>query len=257
MCIIEHFNFAELIHSARVSELVIGGSWVRLLVRNIRTFSESPQDLLWLKFVSLQVKVERDDLTKELKRKDDTLEQKRQETSILSEQVEVSRRKSSEFIIGEEILLRDKCEKEASVRRLSTELTKSQQRNIEMDARVTSLEEKSETFKRERDHAKEQWRQSVKERKRLNREIAAIVQARDEAIQKCFSTAEQLEKMKEEYNHLLNRLAKTGLNGNDSGELSIPCSLKECKFCENDAVDAAMVRLQLGYSSSLLKSVNI
>ncbi|XP_015755049.1 PREDICTED: uncharacterized protein LOC107334614 isoform X1 [Acropora digitifera] len=187
-----------------------------------------------------KVKVERDDLTKELKRKDDTLEQKRQETSILSEQVEVSRRKSSEFIIGEEILLRDKCEKEASVRKLSTELTKSQQRNIEMDARVTSLEEKSETFKRERDHAKEQWRQSVKERKRLNREIAAIVQARDEAIQKCFSTAEQLEKMKEEYNHLLNRLAKTGLNGNDSGELSIPCSLKECKFCENDAVDAAM-----------------
>ena len=149
--IIEHFNFAELIHSARVSELLEShgfDSWLEAF----GLFPSLPKtELLWLKFVSLQVKVERDDLTKELKRKEDTLEQKRQETSILSEQVEVSRRKSSEFIIGEEILLRDKCEKEASVRKLSTELTKSQQRNIEMDARVTSLEEKSETFKRERD----------------------------------------------------------------------------------------------------------
>lgn len=139
--------------------------------------------------------------------------------------------------------MRDKFEKEASVRKLSTELTKSQQRNIEMDARVTDLEEKAETYKRERDHAKEQWRQSVKERKRLHREIAAIVQARDEAIQKCFSTAEQLEKMKEEYNHLLNRLAKTGLSANNSSELSIPCSLKECKFCAADTAEGTEVGL--------------
>ena len=52
--------------------------------------------------------------------------------------------------------MRDKFEKEVSVRKISAELTKSQQRNIEMDAKVTSLEEKSETYKRERDHAKEQ-----------------------------------------------------------------------------------------------------
>ena len=138
-------------------------------------------------------------------------------------------------------LMRDKLEKEVSVRKISAELTKSQQRNIEMDAKVTSLEEKSETYKRERDHAKEQWRQSVKERKRLHREIAAIVQARDEAIQKCFSTAEQLEKLKEEYNHLLNRLAKTGLSANNSSELSIPCSLKECRFCAGDTPEGVEV----------------
>lgn len=138
-------------------------------------------------------------------------------------------------------LMRDKFEKVVSVRKISAELTKSQQRNIEMDAKVTSLEEKSETYKRERDHAKEQWRQSVKERKRLHREIAAIVQARDEAIQKCFSTAEQLEKLKEEYNHLLNRLAKTGLSANNSSELSIPCSLKECRFCAGDTPEGVEV----------------
>ena len=150
----------------------------------------------------------------------------------------------SDSITEQDVLLRDNFEKEESVRKLSTELTKSQQRNIEMDAQVTALEEKSETFKRERDHAKEQWRQSVKERKRLHREIAAIVQARDEAIQKCFSTAEQLEKLKEEYNHLLNRLAKTGLSANNSSELSIPCSLKECKFCESDAAEGTEVGLE-------------
>ena len=147
--------------------------------------------------------------------------------------------------IADQDVIRDRFGKTESVRKLSTELTKSQQRNIEMDARVTSLEEKAETYKRERDHAKEQWRQSVKERKRLHREIASIVQARDEAIQKCFSTAEQLEKLKEEYNHLLNRLAKTGLSANNSSELSIPCSLKECKFCAGDSAGGIEVRIIL------------
>lgn len=194
---------------------------------------------------NLQVKSERDELTKKLKRKEDALARIKEETSILSEQVEVSRQeRRSDSITDQDVLLRDNFEKEESVRKLSTELTKSQQRNIEMDAQVTALEEKSETFKKERDHAKEQWRQSVKERKRLHREIAAIVQARDEAIQKCFSTAEQLEKLKEEYNHLLNRLAKTGLSANNSSELSIPCSLKECKFCESDAAEGTEVGLE-------------
>lgn len=187
-----------------------------------------------------KVKAERDDLSRKLKQKDEALEQIREESSMLSEQVEVSREESSEVIIEDDALLRDKFEKQASVRKLSTELTKSQQRNIEMDARVTALEEKSDTYRKERDHAKEQWRQSVKERKKLHREIAGIVQARDEAIQKCFSTAEQLEKLKEGYNHLLNRLAKTGLSANNSSELSIPCSLKECKFCGGDTVDGSM-----------------
>ena len=194
-------------------------------------------------FANLQVKAERDDLTMKLKRKEDALDRIKQETSILSEQVEVSKQEQNDSIAEQDVLLREKIEKEASVRKLSTELTKSQQRNIEMDAQVTALEEKSETYKRERDHAKEQWRQSVKERKRLHREIAAIVQARDEAIQKCFSTAEQLEKLKEEYNHLLNRLAKTGLSANNSSELSIPCSLKECKFCAGDTAEGIEVGL--------------
>ncbi|CAH3197016.1 unnamed protein product, partial [Porites evermanni] len=180
-----------------------------------------------------QVKSERDDLTRKLKRREEAVEA-RQESSLLSEQVEITRHERSESMFEQSALMRDKFEKEVSVRKISAELTKSQQRNIEMDAKVTSLEEKSETYKKERDHAKEQWRQSVKERKRLHREIAAIVQARDEAIQKCFSTAEQLEKLKEEYNHLLNRLAKTGLSANNSSELSIPCSLKECRFCAGD-----------------------
>ena len=182
------------------------------------------------------MKAERDDLTNKLKRKEEALERVKQETSLLSEQIEVTKQDSNDSIEEEEnITFRDRSENTQSVRKLSTELTKAQQRNFEMDARVTSLEEKSETFKRERDHAKEQWRQSVKERKRLHREIACIVQARDEAIQKCFSTAEQLEKLKEEYNHLLNRLAKTGLSANNTSELSIPCSLKECKFCAGDS----------------------
>ncbi|XP_078384398.1 uncharacterized protein LOC144666866 isoform X1 [Oculina patagonica] len=185
-----------------------------------------------------KVKSERDDLTKKLKRKEDALEKIKQETSsLLSEQIEVTKQEQNDSAIDQDIILRDRFGNTDSVRKLSTELTKSQQRNIEMDARVTSLEEKSETYKRERDHAKEQWRQSVKERKRLHREIASIVQARDEAIQKCFSTAEQLEKLKEEYNHLLNRLAKTGLSANNSSELSIPCSLKECKFCAGDSTE--------------------
>lgn len=181
-----------------------------------------------------KVKSERDELTMKLKRKEESLKKIKQDTSLLNEQVELSRQEHSDSIRELDNALRSESDKNASARKLSAELTKSQQRNIEMDARVTSLEEKSESYKRERDHAKEQWRQSVKERKRLHREIAAIVQARDEAIQKCFSTAEQLEKLKEEYNHLLNRLAKTGLSANNSSELSIPCSLKECKFCEGD-----------------------
>lgn len=187
-----------------------------------------------------QVKSERDDLTRKQKRREEAVEA-RQESSLLSEQVEITRQERSESMFEQSALMRDKFEKEVSVRKISAELTKSQQRNIEMDAKVTSLEEKSETYKRERDHAKEQWRQSVKERKRLHREIAAIVQARDEAIQKCFSTAEQLEKLKEEYNHLLNRLAKTGLSANNSSELSIPCSLKECRFCAGDTPEGVEV----------------
>ena len=187
-----------------------------------------------------QVKSERDDLTRKLKRREEAIEA-RQESSLLSEQVEITRHERSESMFEQSALIRDKFEKEVSVRKISAELTKSQQRNIEMDAKVTSLEEKSETYKKERDHAKEQWRQSVKERKRLHREIAAIVQARDEAIQKCFSTAEQLEKLKEEYNHLLNRLAKTGLSANNSSELSIPCSLKECRFCAGDTPEGVEV----------------
>ena len=162
---------------------------------------------------------------------------------MLSEQVEVTKQVQDDSMAEQDVILRDRFGNSDSVRKLSTELTKSQQRNIEMDARVTSLEEKSETYKRERDHAKEQWRQSVKERKKLHREIAGIVQARDEAIQKCFSTAEQLEKLKEEYNHLLNRLAKTGLSANNSSELSIPCSLKECKFCAGDSAEGLEVSL--------------
>ena len=169
------------------------------------------------------------------------MERIQHETSLLSEQVEVTKQDQDESIVEQDAILRDRFGNPDSVRKLSTELTKSQQRNIEMDARVTSLEEKSETYRRERDHAKEQWRQSVKERKRLHREIASIVQARDEAIQKCFSTAEQLEKLKEEYNHLLNRLAKTGLSANNSSELSIPCSLKECKFCAGDSTEGLEV----------------
>lgn len=201
------------------------------------------QSLSYSFFSVLQVKSERDDLTKKLKRKEDALERIEQETSLLSEQVEVTKQDQNDSMQEQDVILRDRFGKADSVRKLSTELTKSQQRNIEMDARVTSLEEKSETYKRERDHAKEQWRQSVKERKRLHREIASIVQARDEAIQKCFSTAEQLEKLKEEYNHLLNRLAKTGLSANNSSELSIPCSLKECKFCAGDSAEGLEVSL--------------
>ena len=187
------------------------------------------------------MKSDRDDLARKLKRKDDALEKIKQETSLLSEQIEVKRQGNRNTMDDYDASLKEKCEQEETIRKLTVELTKSQQRCIEMDARVTSLEEKVDTFKRERDHAKEQWRQSVKERKRLHREIAGIVQARDEAIQKCFSTAEQHEKLKEEYNHLLERLAKTGLNTSNSSELSIPCSLKDCRFCADDSAGSLEV----------------
>ena len=103
------------------------------------------------------MKAERDDLINKLKRKEEALERVKQETSLLSEQIEVTKQDSNDSIEEEEnITFRDRSENTQSVRKLSTELTKAQQRNFEMDARVTSLEEKSETFKRERDHAKEQ-----------------------------------------------------------------------------------------------------
>ena len=66
-------------------------------------------------------------------------------TSLLSEQVEVTKQDQDDSMVEEDVILRDRFGNADSVRKLSTELTKSQQRNIEMDARVTSLEEKSET----------------------------------------------------------------------------------------------------------------
>ena len=174
-------------------------------------------------------------MNKEAEKKETLLANLKDENGLLQEQVHVSRKERRESIVDQESIIKGKYEKAESLRRVSTELSKAQQRCIEMDAKVTSLSDKAEGYRRERDHAKEQWRQSVKERKRLHREIANVIQARDEAIQKCFSTAEQLDKLKEEHNRLLNRLAKTGLNATNSSELSMPCSLKECKFCGDES----------------------
>ncbi|XP_032219034.2 uncharacterized protein LOC5518384 [Nematostella vectensis] len=135
----------------------------------------------------------------------------------------------SEDSIKMEIDSREKL-LEQQLQKTQTELAKAQQRCLELDAKLTSITEKSDTYHKERDHAKEQWRHSVKERKKLHREMAATVQARDEAIQKCFSTAEQLDKLKEDYNRLLNRLARTGIA---SGSESSTCSLKDCQFCSD------------------------
>ena len=164
------------------------------------------------------------------------MEQLTEEYSDLHEQLHVTRKERIETISEHDTLLKEKYLKEQELRKTNTELTKAQQRCIEFESKLATLAEKSDNYKKERDHAKEQWRHSVKERKKMQRETAVVKQARDEAIQKCFSTAEQLDKLKEEYNRMLNRLARTGIS-QYSSELSIPCSLKECKLCEEESFE--------------------
>ena len=77
---------------------------------------------------NLQVKSERDELTMKLKRKEEALEKIKQDTSLLSEQVEVSRQEHSDSISEQDYALRSESEKNLSVRKLSAELTKSQQK---------------------------------------------------------------------------------------------------------------------------------
>ena len=189
----------------------------------------------------LQVKLERDDLKMQIQRNDSMYDNSRKKSGVPKEPFRQPKNDRSVSVPAIDPVSRNKLENAETLRQMSTELTKAQQRCLEVDAKMTSLSEKAESYRRERDHAKEQWRQSVKERKRLHREIAVIVQTRDEAIQKCFSTAEQLDRLKEEYNQLLNRLAKTGLHARS--EQSIPCSLQDCKFCGDDPSSSFEVRL--------------
>lgn len=78
-----------------------------------------------------KVKAERDDLTKKLKRKEEALERVREETSLLSEQIEVTKQDSNESIEEEDVTPRDRFVNTETARKLSTELTKAQQRNID------------------------------------------------------------------------------------------------------------------------------
>lgn len=165
-----------------------------------------------------------------IKQEIDSREQLLDDFAELNEQLNSTERERIDSMSEhEKNLTKYNFNREQELQKHKLELAKSQQRCLELDAKLTSLNDKSESWKKERDHAKDQWRHSVKERKKLHREMAAIVQARDEAIQKCFSTAEKLDKLKEDYNRLLNRLARTGL----SSDSPSTCSSRDCHFCVN------------------------
>ena len=155
-------------------------------------------------FFPFQVKAERDELSKELdltkeqlnfetETKEKLMGRLSEEYSDLHEQLHVTRQERIETIGEHDALLKENYLKEQELRRVNTELTKAQQRCLEFDLKLANLSEKADNYKKERDHAKDQWRHSVKERKKMHREIDFVIQARDEAIQKCFSTADQLE----------------------------------------------------------------
>lgn len=165
-----------------------------------------------------------------MKQEMDSREKLLEDFAVLNEHLNSTERERIDTMVEHDNVTKYRLEREQLLQKTKTELIKAQQRCLELDAKLTSITEKFESSRKERDHAKEQWRHSVKERKKLHREMAAIVLARDEAIQKCFSTAEKLDKLKEDYNRLLNRLARTGLASSDSAST---CSSKDCHFCSS------------------------
>lgn len=180
-----------------------------------------------------------------IKQEMDSREKLLEDFAELNEQLNSTERERVDSMSEHEHIVTYRFDREQELQKTKTELGKAQQRCLELDAKLTALGDKSESCKKERDHAKEQWRHSVKERKKLHREMAVIVQARDEAIQKCFSTAEKLDKLKEDYNRLLNRLARTGLASSDSAST---CSSKDCHFCcSQDSSGSIEVRTCLSY----------
>ena len=165
-----------------------------------------------------------------MKQEMDSREKLLEDFAVLNEQLNSTERERIDSMVEHDNITKYRLEREQLLQKTKTELTKAQQRCLELDAKLTTVTEKSESLRKERDHAKEQWRVVVKERKKLQREIASTVLARDQAIQKCFSTNEDLGKMKESYNRLLNRLASAGQASSDSVST---CSSKDCHFCSS------------------------
>ena len=78
---------------------------------------------------------------------------------------------------------------------------------------VASLKHQLDNLQEERDHALELWNSSVEERKKLHKEMASLIQARDESLRKAFQQAEEINKIKEERDFLKRMLDSKRVNG--------------------------------------------
>ncbi|XP_031574907.1 uncharacterized protein LOC116308585 [Actinia tenebrosa] len=176
-----------------------------------------------------------------MKEEMDSREKLLEDFANLNEQLNSTERERIDSTNEHDHITKYRLEREEILQKTKAQLIKAQQRCLELDAKLTAITEKSESSRKERDHAREQWGNSLKEKKKLRREMVAVVLARDEAIQKCFSTAEKLDKLKEDYNRLLNRLARTGIASSDSVST---CSSKECHFCSSQDWSGSLQDLQ-------------
>ena len=164
--------------------------------------------------------------------KANALKKMSEECNNLREQLTVCRKERKDSMLELDSVLKANYDIGQELRRVTSELTTLQQKHGEQESNIETLNQQLSNYKQERDHAVVQWKTSVKERKKLHREINSVTRARDDAIQKCFSVTAQVDKLKEEKHRLqiqLDNIVKR--DGDGVIDDSLPCALQDCKFC--------------------------
>lgn len=190
------------------------------------------------------------DYEDELKIREGNYDSLRADHEDLADQLEVAKKERINALTEYDELLKHNYD-------ISRKLEKVEDANMELHSCISVCEQDIAVLKQqvdnlheERDQALELWNASVEERKKLHKEMAALIQSRDELLRKTFQQTEEinaLRKDRDAFQRLADRRRENGhlelrddegriVNGRRSHESSSPSRKKlvssthSCKY---------------------------